>query len=58
MMKEKCIRRIAVNRLFTQHGVISPAVVEMDDGKIVGYYKLEKEMPFTEWRGGEMTIDK
>lgn len=49
--------RIAINRLFTPQGVISPAVVELCDGKIVAYSRLDRELPFTEWRGGEMTID-
>lgn len=50
------IKRVAINRLITPKGIISPAVVELSDGKIVGYFKLEKELPFTEWRGGEMVL--
>jgi len=51
-------QRIAVRRLFTPHGVISPAVVELEEGRIVAYSKLESELPFTYWRGGDIHLEQ
>lgn len=49
-------QRIAINRLITPQGVISPALIELDGDRVVAYQKLDRELPFTEWRGGEMVL--
>lgn len=48
------MRRIAVNRLHLKDGRILPnQVIELEDGKIVAFYSLKEEIPFTEWLGGD-----
>lgn len=49
-------RRIAVNRLFTPEGVVRPAAIELDGERVVAYRRLNRELPFTEWVGGDMRI--
>jgi len=50
-------RRIAVNRLTTPDGVISPAWIELNGDRVVAYRHLDRELPFTEWVGGDMRIE-
>lgn len=51
-----CKRRIAVNKLITQDGTISPAMVEIEGTKVNCYGRLSREIAFTEWLGGSAVI--
>lgn len=55
MMKDG-MRRIAVHELITHESSIELCVVEIVDGKVVDYYKLDSELPFTEWLGGTVVL--
>ncbi|MGN0226056.1 MAG: hypothetical protein ACI4A7_08300 [Prevotella sp.] len=51
------MRRIGANDVITPDGeILSPAVVEIDNGKVQQWYRLDMEMPFTEWIGGTIEL--
>ncbi len=52
------MKRLAYHILRLADGTsVSPAVVEVDDqGNVLGWHRLQGEEPFTEWVGGEKTI--
>lgn len=50
------IRRLAANSVVSDDNVFEPGVVEIESGRVVAYYKLEAEMPNTEWLGGTIEI--
>lgn len=51
------MRRIGANDVITPDGeILSPAVVEIDNGKVEKWYRLDMEMPFTEWIGGTIEL--
>lgn len=51
------MRRIGANDVITPDGeILSPAVVEIDNGKVEQWYRLDMEMPFTEWIGGTIEL--
>ncbi len=51
------MRRIGANDVITPDGeILSPAVVEIDNGKVLQWYRLDMEMPFTEWIGGTIEL--
>lgn len=51
------MRRIGANDVITPDGeILSPAVVEIDNGMVQQWYRLEMEMPFTEWIGGTIEL--
>ena len=52
-------KRIAVNSVVTPEGtVLSPAVIEFEEGVVAKVYPLERELPFTEWLGGTVTLQE
>ncbi|MCI6235170.1 MAG: hypothetical protein MR627_08765 [Prevotella sp.] len=51
------MRRIGANDVITPDGeILSPAVVEIDNGMVKLWYRLDMEMPFTEWIGGTIEL--
>lgn len=47
-------KRFAVSRLHLPGGrVLCNQVIEVGADGRVAYYPLERELPFTEWRGGD-----
>ena len=49
--------RIGANDVITPGGeILSPAVVEIDNGMVQQWYRLDMEMPFTEWIGGTIEL--
>lgn len=51
------MRRIGANDVITPDGeILSPAVVEIDNGMVKQWYRLDMEMPFTEWIGGTIEL--
>ena len=52
------LRRIASNFLITVDGrsLIQHAVEISEEGWVVRYFPLEKEMPFTEWMPGTIVL--
>ena len=51
------MRRIGANDVITPDGeILSPAVVEIDHGMVQQWYRLDMEMPFTEWIGGTIEL--
>lgn len=52
-------RRIACAELLTPQGtVLTQHVVEISQGKVVQYYPLKKELPFTEWEMSSLSLRK
>ncbi len=51
-------RRIAVNKVIVGTETISPCVLEIKEGMVVCYYRLDGELPFTEWIGGTVVLSK
>ena len=51
------MRRIGANDVITPDGeILSPAVVEIDNGMVQQWNRLDMEMPFTEWIGGTIEL--
>ena len=51
------MRRIGANDVITPDGeILSPAVVEIDNGMVQQWYRLDLELPFTEWIGGTIEL--
>ena len=50
------IRRVASNYLIIGNQRLTNHVVEIEDGKVVDYYPLERELPMTEWFDGTIEI--
>ena len=51
------MRRIGANDVITPDGeILSPAVVEIDNGMVQQWYRLDMEMPFTERIGGTIEL--
>ena len=51
------MRRIGANDVITPDGeILSPAVVEIDNGMVQQWYRLDMEMPVTEWIGGTIEL--
>lgn len=56
-MSDAPIRRIAVSRLhFADGHVERNQVLELQAGRVVRHYPLEREIPFCEWHGGDYTL--
>lgn len=51
------VRRVAAHEVIVGKEVFSPAVVELIQGKVVGYYLLTEELPHTEWLEGTILIE-
>ena len=56
-MGKQTVRRVAAHEVVVGKEVISPAVVELIQGKVVRYYLLTEELPQTEWLGGTIYIE-
>lgn len=51
------IRQIACPELETPQGIIqTPHVVELSNGKVVRYYPLTRELPYTEWMRNRLRL--
>lgn len=50
--------RVAVNKVVAGDETVSPCVLEFKDGKVVDYYHLTGEQPFTAWKGGTVVLSK
>lgn len=36
--------------------LLSQAVVEVEEGRVVNYYEFREELPMTEWLGGRIEV--
>ena len=36
--------------------LLTQAVVEVEEGRVVNYYEFRDELPMTEWLGGEISV--
>lgn len=52
------IRRIAANRIIASDKQFSQYVIEIKDGIVIDCYPLHEELPFTEWLGGTILLEK
>lgn len=51
--------RIAVSRLHLEDGrILRNQVLELEGEKVLRFYDLREELPFTEWRGGDFYIGR
>ena len=57
---QNLLRRIASNELITLEGeCLTQQVVELsEDGQLVRHYPLRKELPFTEWISGQLSLKR
>lgn len=52
-------RRIAVSRLHLPDGTVRcNQVIELENGKVVSFYALTEELPYTEWLGGDFVLSE
>lgn len=52
-------RRIAVSRLHLLDGTVRcNQVIELENGKVVSFYALTEELPYTEWLGGDFVLSE
>ena len=52
-------RRIACHTLLTDQGQTLPMqVVEIASGSVCGYYRLQEELPHTEWLPGTVALQR
>ena len=52
-------RRIAVSRLYLPDGTVRyNQVIELENGKVVSFYALTEELPYTEWLGGDFVLSE
>lgn len=57
MMQKKRLRRIAANVVVTPDMTcFAPGVVEMGNGIVNKVFPLTRELPFTEWTGGKVSV--
>ncbi len=49
-------RRVASNRVIVGGRELRQYVVELSDGKVIGYYPFSEELPFTEWFPGVIEL--
>ncbi len=50
-------RRIAVSRLHFPDGcILVNQVLEYDGKRLLRYFPLTEELPFTQWRGGDYEL--
>lgn len=50
------LRKVAAHRVVVGEEAIAMAVVDIADGCVVGWRKLEGEEAYTEWLGGDIRI--
>lgn len=52
------MRRCGAHEIVLPAGnVLRQAVVEIEDGRVVNYYKFTDELPMTEWMGGRIKLE-
>lgn len=52
-------RRIAVSRLHLPDGTVRcNQVIELENGKVVSFYALTEELPYTEWLRGDFVLSE
>ena len=56
-MDEQKLRRVAAHEVKAGNKVLSQAVVELREGKVVRCYSFTEELPHTEWLGGTILIE-
>jgi len=50
-------RRVAAHEVVLPDGsVLTLAVVELVEGRVVNYYTFSQELPLTEWMGGTIQV--
>ena len=49
-------RRFAAHHVVADGCILSPGVVELVNGQVERYYKLECELPYTEWMDGTIEV--
>ena len=49
-------RRVAAHHVACNGQVLSPGVVELENGQVTRYYLLEGELPYTEWMDGTIEV--
>ena len=55
--KQRKCRRIACPQIETADGQVLPLqAVEILEGRVVSYYPLREEIPFTEWIGQRVVL--
>lgn len=50
------LRRVAANEVIVGDELLRQAVVEISNGRVVGYHTFTDEQPFTEWLPGTIHI--
>lgn len=49
-------RRVAAHHVVADGCVLSPGVVELENGQVIRCYVLESELPYTEWMDGTIEV--
>ena len=53
------LRRCGAHEVRLSDGnVLSQAVVEISDGRVVNYFEFQDELPMTEWLGGVIEVKR
>lgn len=53
------LRRCGVHEVITaSSAILTQAVVEIEEGRVVNYYEFRDELPMTEWLGGTIEIKR
>ena len=53
-----CLLLRVVLYLLSDGNVLSQAVVEISDGRVVNYFEFQDELPMTEWLGGVIEVKR
>ena len=52
-------RRCGAHEVMLVDGtLLTQAVVEVEEGRVVNYYEFRDELPMTEWLGGRIEVKK
>lgn len=53
------MRRCGAHQVILPDGsILQQAVVEIQEGRVVNYFKFREELPMTEWLGGEIRVER
>lgn len=53
------MRRCGAHQVILPDGsILQQAVVEIQEGRVVNYFEFRKELPMTEWLGGEIRVER
>lgn len=53
------LRRCGAHEVISASGsILTQAVVEIEEGRVVNYYEFRDELPMTEWLGGIIEIKR